>query len=170
MSGGTHPFEAVARGFVEAFNRRDADSLVALCDPAIDWRPSLLVGARRTYRGHEGIRRWVADLGESHIAHTALVREVRVIEPDGFVVVSEVLAAGQRLSPSAMLGRLGGSGLIVAARAYLSDEELLEHLGHLDLGALGPEAEGAGERACADRPELLAEEPRGPARRAASAA
>lgn len=55
--------DEIGRDFTDAFNRRDADGLVALADPAIEFCPTELVGSRRAYHGHEGLRQWVADLG-----------------------------------------------------------------------------------------------------------
>ena len=55
-------FTALARGFVQAFNDRDAERLIALAHPHIVFRPTALVGHRRTYNGYAGLRRWVAEL------------------------------------------------------------------------------------------------------------
>jgi ketosteroid isomerase-like protein len=53
-----------ARRSVEAFNARDVDELVALADPDCEWLPfrAQLEGA--SYLGHDGVRRFVADMGE----------------------------------------------------------------------------------------------------------
>ncbi len=122
--------EAIGERFVEAFNRRDAEGLVALCDPEIVFHPTVLVGDRRNYRGHDGMRRWVAELETSESKHQVRVREARALD-DGFALLTEVLLDGVVVSPSAMTARLGDSGRI-EARAYLSDEETLERLGRLD--------------------------------------
>jgi len=120
--------EAIGRQFIDAFNRREAEELIALCDPGIEFRPTSLVGERRRYNGHEGLRRWVAELDESRIEHQVRIREVRPTE-NGFLVLSEVLLDGEFVSPSAMLARLNEAGLIVKARAFLTDEETLKQVG-----------------------------------------
>lgn len=125
--------EAVGHRFIDAFNRRDADALIALADPEIEFSPTSLVGTRRTYRGHDDMRRWVTELRESAIEHHQVrVREVRAVGDDRFVVLSEVLLGGETVSPSAMLARVSAAGLIVEAHAYLTDEQMLVQLGLLE--------------------------------------
>lgn len=63
--------EELGHRFIDAFNRRDANGLVALCHPEIEFNPTILVGERRTYRGHDGLRHWVAQLEESGSEHRA---------------------------------------------------------------------------------------------------
>ncbi len=47
---------------VAAFNARDVDGFVALCDPGIELH-SAVTGA--VYNGHEGVRGWHVDLAEA---------------------------------------------------------------------------------------------------------
>ncbi len=122
-------FEAIADRFIDAFNRRAAEELVALADPAIEFRPTSLVGSRRVYRGHDGLRRWVADLGEAAVEHRVRVCSVRALDDGRFLVASEVLVDGELIAPSAMLARVGEAGRIVEAHAYLTDEQLLSDVG-----------------------------------------
>jgi ketosteroid isomerase-like protein len=56
----------LARRLVAAFNARDVEALVSLCDPAIEYRSAAeraLGGG--VYHGHDGIRQWQRDLEES---------------------------------------------------------------------------------------------------------
>jgi len=87
--------EELGRRFIEGFNRRDADALVALVHPELEFLPTVLVGQRAVYHGHDGLRRWVADLVASDAAHKVRVREVRELGPDRFVVLTEVLIGGE---------------------------------------------------------------------------
>jgi hypothetical protein len=128
MPGADVSFDLIARRFVDAFNRRDADGLVALSDPVIEFHPTSLVGRRQRYDGHDGLRRWVAELEASSLGHQVRVREVRPRE-DGFVLLSEVLLDGKLVTPSAMVARLSDRHAIVEARAFLTDAELLAHIG-----------------------------------------
>jgi hypothetical protein len=121
--------QAIGQRFIDAFNRRDADALVALADPEIEFHPTSLVGARRTYHGHEGLRSWMAQLCASQAEHQVRVREVRALDESRFVILTEVLLDGELISPSAMLARLDGEGRIVEAQAYLTDEQLLRQVG-----------------------------------------
>jgi hypothetical protein len=122
--------EDLARRFIDGFNRRDADTLVTLCHPQLEFLPTILVGQRAVSRGHEGLQRWVEDLRASGAAHEVRVRKVRVLGPDRFAVLTEVLLDGELLSPSAMIAKLE-DGLIVHAKAYLSDEPTLIRVGVL---------------------------------------
>ena len=124
--------EALGLAFVDAFNRRDAEALIATCDPAVEFQPTVLVGARRVYTGHEGIRRWVEDLAASTVQHRSTVLGVRILRDGRFAVFAELDTGDGGATPAAMVARLGDSGLIVEARGYLSDEALLERLGVLE--------------------------------------
>jgi SnoaL-like domain len=122
--------ETIGRRYVDAFNRRDIEGLVALSHPAIEFRPTMLVGARRRYDGHEGLRRWFEELGGSEIELQIRVREVRALGGDGFLVLSEIFLDDDKLvSPAAMLARLADDGRIVEARSFLTDEEMLRQVG-----------------------------------------
>jgi hypothetical protein len=135
MSDASLSIEAIAHRFIDAFNRRDAESLVALSDPEIEFHPTLLVGGRRVYHGHDGLRRWVSELGVATVQHQVRVREVRALEADRLLVLSEVYLDGDLLSPAAMIATLSAEGRIVEAQAYLTDERLLTHLGLVPAGA-----------------------------------
>ncbi len=58
--------EAV-REWVKAINRGDAEALVALADPTVDYLPYLasLAGESGAYQGHSGLRQYVRDLAEA---------------------------------------------------------------------------------------------------------
>jgi ketosteroid isomerase-like protein len=51
--------ETVSRG-VEALNRRDAEAIVGMCDPDVEWKTELI--GTPVYRGHEGIRQALRDI------------------------------------------------------------------------------------------------------------
>lgn len=71
-----------------AVNRRDADGLVALCAPGVEFRPILASGSDETYRGAEGVRRWLAEVEQRMPDGRALVDEME--ERDDVVLVSGV--------------------------------------------------------------------------------
>ena len=122
--------EELSRRFVDSFNRRDADALVALCHPELEFLPTVLVGQRAVYHGHHGLRHWVEHLVASGASHQARVRRVRALDDERFAVLTEVLLDGEIVSPSAMVVRVE-DGLIVHVKAYLSDEETLVRVGVL---------------------------------------
>ena len=53
------------RRLYEAFNARDADSLVALCDPGVTVQSAFAAVSGTVYHGHDGVRRWQEDLAEA---------------------------------------------------------------------------------------------------------
>jgi len=53
------------RRIYEAFNARDVDALVALCEPSIEVRSAFSAVSGAVYRGHDGVRRWQGDLKEA---------------------------------------------------------------------------------------------------------
>jgi ketosteroid isomerase-like protein len=122
---------AVARRWIEAFNRRDADALLAVADAEMVFHPTLLAGARRTYRGHEGLRLWLADVAATGLRHTAEATALRRLPSGEHLVSGSIFHDGEAMSPFSMRFRVR-DGKLVEAWAYLSDEALLGSLGRLD--------------------------------------
>lgn len=120
--------DTLARRFIDAYNARDADALVAVSHARIAFYPSTLVGERRRYDGHDGLRRWMEQLTATGAEFQASIREVRALGPDRFVVLSQVWIGEQLGRDSAMIASVG-DGLIVEARSYLSDERMLIEMG-----------------------------------------
>jgi ketosteroid isomerase-like protein len=54
--------ELVSRAF-SAFNRRDEAELLSLCHADIEWIPMRSSAQGRVYRGHDGVREALADVG-----------------------------------------------------------------------------------------------------------
>jgi ketosteroid isomerase-like protein len=55
--------ETTRRSF-EAFNRRDVDQLISLCDPDCEWLPFRAQLEGISYRGHDGVRRFLNDMDD----------------------------------------------------------------------------------------------------------
>jgi hypothetical protein len=121
-------FIALARGFVEAFNDRDADALIALAHSRIVFRPTTLVGQRRTYNGHAGLRRWVAEIDATGVDFQVHIREIRSLAPSGFLVLSKLRVGDELITDSAMIASVH-QDKIIEAHGHLSDEGMLAHLG-----------------------------------------
>lgn len=120
----------VAKRYVDAYNCRDLDAMLAVMDEQVVSYPAPLFG-HRPHRGHAGVRAWWAAMIASDQPLDVLVREVRQIEPHRVAVVGEIRSNGRRLSPWALVVLIH-KGLIVESRSYLSEEDLL-----LELGLLG---------------------------------
>jgi len=128
LSPARDAFAALARGFVEAFNDRDADELVGLAHPRIVFRPTTLGGHRRTYHGHTGLRRWVAELDATGVDFQVHIREIRPLRPSGFLVLSKLRVGDELITDSAMIVSVH-QDKIIEAHGYLSDEGMLHQLG-----------------------------------------
>jgi ketosteroid isomerase-like protein len=53
------------RRVYEAFNARDLDALIRLCDPGIEVRSVFGAVGGEVYHGHDGVRSWQRDLEEA---------------------------------------------------------------------------------------------------------
>ena len=122
----------VHRRFIEAFNARDVEHLITLCDPEVEFHALFAAVGGTVYRGRE-IRRWHSDLED------AWGKEIR-IEPEAFFDLGDHTIAfnllhgrGQQSGvevamPYAQVMRWR-DGLIVYFKAYVDREEALNDLG-----------------------------------------
>jgi ketosteroid isomerase-like protein len=122
----------VAREFTDAFNAGDIDSLVACCDPEIEFHSTFAAVSGATYRGHEGMRQWYRDVIEAW-------EEIRST-PEAFfdlrehVLVFTLIGGRGRQSgieaevPIAAVARVR-DGLIVEYWAYTDRADALRYLG-----------------------------------------
>ena len=92
----------VIRAAIEAFNAGDLDTMLALADPELEWRPAFggaTLGATE-YRGHEGFREYWAAAEE--------IWEAFRFEPEEFIEAGdEVVVIGHGS------GRARGSGIAI---------------------------------------------------------
>lgn len=74
----------------------DADTLIALCDPAVRFESRITAVEAGTYEGHEGVRRYIANLAEAfeHID----VTQSDLVERGGRVVATNRFRARGRSS------------------------------------------------------------------------
>ena len=85
--------EAVRRGF-EAFNARDVEGLVAVCESDCEWVPFRAQLEGIAYRGHDGIRRFVGDMDQDWSAFRIEPVEFHDRDPR-IAVIGRVIAAGR---------------------------------------------------------------------------
>jgi ketosteroid isomerase-like protein len=122
----------LARRLIEAFNARDLEAYVALCDPSIEWHSTFSAVSGTVYQGHDGLRRWHRDLED------AWGKEIR-IEPEAYFDLGEhtlafnILHGRGRQSradvamPYAAVSRWRDD-LIVYAKSYVHREDALSDL------------------------------------------
>ena len=120
----------LGRRWADAFNRRDGDALVDLADPGIAFYPTRLLGGHRHYMGHDGLRRWIADIAAMSSPLSELVTDVRHGRPGNLVALGGVFAHGATVGPFCVLISLR-AGKVTEARAYLSDEAELQRIGRI---------------------------------------
>jgi uncharacterized protein len=85
--------ETVRRG-IDAYNRGDVEALIELSDPEITMVPvrALLEGGE--YRGHEGVRRFIADMDEDWASRQIEIDEIRDLD-DAVLVLGTFAATGR---------------------------------------------------------------------------
>lgn len=57
---------AVVAGWIEAFNARDLEGMLARMRPRVELHPLQLADVNGVYRGHPGVREWFEHLMEGH--------------------------------------------------------------------------------------------------------
>ena len=119
----------VARTWLDAFNRRDAEALVRVAHPDVDVYPTKLFRHREHYIGHAGLRRWIADVVSHDDGEAVLIKSVRRDRSREILVVGDVLVHGRTVSPFTGL-YVVRDGMVRSARSYLSDEQRLREVGH----------------------------------------
>ena len=121
--------EGIVTRWVDAFNARDLDRILACFAGNVDFHPLRLSGIAASYRGHDGVREWFARLRHLRHEYRIVLHEAREIsEGRVFASGSLSLAGKSDVGSFCALHRLDG-GLIVAAHQYLTDPDMIESLG-----------------------------------------
>ena len=124
--------ELVHRG-AEAFNRRDLDAFVALCDPDVEFfsRLAELEGGG-PYRGHDGMRSWWQNFFGVWLNVSAEIEDIR---DAGDVTVTRMRFRGHGIESDAPWEQTHWQvaewrqGKVIRLRAFLSEAEALEAAG-----------------------------------------
>jgi ketosteroid isomerase-like protein len=123
----------LTRHFIEAFNARDLNAMLAHCDPSIEWHSAFAAVGGAIYHGQEDIRRWHGDFEE------VWGDEIRS-EPEAYFDLGEhtlfffvMHGRGQQSGaevemPIATVFTVR-DGLIVYMKTYTDREEALRDLG-----------------------------------------
>jgi ketosteroid isomerase-like protein len=85
----------IIRVGVEALNRGDVDGLAEALDPDVELVPLRAVLDGTVYRGHEGMRRWLADMGEDWTRFELDLQEVRELEGGQVLVQATMRLRGK---------------------------------------------------------------------------
>jgi DNA-binding NarL/FixJ family response regulator len=120
-------FREIANALVDAFNRRDRAAWVGLFHPDVEFRPTLLIGARQTYRGREEVGAYLDRVAAAGMRQQARIREIRRVARGRFALLTNVVVDDEVQSPSVVLIRVDAEK-IIEATAFLADAETLEAL------------------------------------------
>jgi ketosteroid isomerase-like protein len=120
--------ETIVLRWVDAFNARDLHGMLRCLDVDVRFHPPRLSGISGSYRGHDGVAEWFERLRPRH-EHRIVVAQVRPVGEDCVNVVGSLcLGADPEIAPFCGLHRVRG-GRIVTAHHYLTDPDMIEHLG-----------------------------------------
>ena len=118
---------------IDAFNRRDLDSFLALCDPDGEYFSHLVeLEGGGPYRGHDGIRNWWEDLLAFSPDFRVQVDEARDL---GDLTVARARAHGHAMQSDVHIEQTQWHvtewrhGMAVWGRVFLSEAEALEAAG-----------------------------------------
>lgn len=121
------------RSVLEAVNGRDAEALIALCDPSIELHSVFAAVGGGVYHGHDELRTYLGDLedalgDESHVdpeAYFDLGEQTLVV----YVAHVRGKQSGAEVATPAAAVARWRDGLVTFFKAYRSKEEALEDLG-----------------------------------------
>ena len=121
------------RRWIEAFNQRDIETLIGMCDPAIEFRSVFAAVGGGVYDGHDGMRKWHRDIRE------AWGEQIRV-QPEAYFDLGEYTllffvyhgrgehSGAEVATPATSVGRWR-DGLLTHWTAYLDRAHALRDLG-----------------------------------------
>jgi ketosteroid isomerase-like protein len=125
--------ENVRRG-IDAYNRGDVEGLIAATDPDVVLVPvrSLLEGGE--YRGHEGVRRFLADMDEDWVERQVDVEEIRELDGSWLVLGSfrATGRSGNEVRYPVAWHSVMRDGRLAQMTAYSDQETALRKLGLAD--------------------------------------
>ena len=124
----------VTERFIDAYNRRDVEAMLADLDPEIEWHSGItsLGGEDGAFLGYEGFRAALRDvyeaLGETHI-ECSEIRDLgnRIVTIGRFHVRGRESGAGTESPWAAVADFKGSKGIRI--RSYFNVEEALEAAG-----------------------------------------
>jgi hypothetical protein len=118
--------EDVVTGWLNAYQARDLAGLLARAHTEIVMRPFRWV-PRTEYRGHDGVRAWLADtIASPHVGGVTIAR-VQTMDPACVVVEGTLDDDGTAFTAFFQLR----DGQIAGAVGYLSERAFVEQLGVL---------------------------------------
>jgi ketosteroid isomerase-like protein len=127
------PSDDIVNEAYERFNRGDFDGWLEFLDPDVELREEYLAPDTGVYRGHEGVRRWLASGGEA-IGDVRFERRRTVAESEDTTVAEMIVSGRGRGSGADFRSRMfhvqrWRDGRIVMVAACGTEDEALRIAG-----------------------------------------
>jgi uncharacterized protein len=118
------------RGGLAALNRRDVEGMLATLRADVELVPARAVLEGSVYRGHDGLRRWLADMGEDWDEFRIDSYEVSDLEGARVLVVGRFHARGRSSGvtldqPAAWICEMD-TGKVARIRFYADADSAIE--------------------------------------------
>jgi hypothetical protein len=126
---------ALAVAWIDAWNGRDVEALVALADPRIELHPLRLRSLGDGYAGHDGLREWMAAILDAGHQHRITLEGFHELQGNRLVLEGQVTIGGRFTSPFSGIYEFE-AGRITVMSHYFTPLSLLESIGVLDPGGL----------------------------------
>jgi ketosteroid isomerase-like protein len=121
------------RRWMEAFNARDIEALIAYCDPSIELHSAFAAVGGAVYHGHDGLRRWHRDLQEAWGAGIRVAVEAYFEVGEHTLMFSVYHGRGQQSGAEVAMPAStvfsSHDGLIAYVKVYLRRDHALSDLG-----------------------------------------
>jgi ketosteroid isomerase-like protein len=122
----------VIEGLYRTFNQRDMTGLLDLLHSEVEWVPVLAVLEGHVYHGHDGVRRWMKDLGTDWESFELFYDEIRDLG-DQVLVFGHWRArgrtsGGESEQPGTWLYELE-RGKVMRLRTFTNPDEAREAVG-----------------------------------------
>jgi ketosteroid isomerase-like protein len=121
--------ETVVERWVDAFNARDLDGMLACLAVQVEFHPLRLGGLSGCYHGHDGVREWFMNLRRSRQDHPIVLHTTRDVGSGLILATGCLHVHGEADVGSFCAMNRIAAGLITAAHHYLSDVQMIERLG-----------------------------------------
>ena len=120
--------EKTVSEWIDAFNERDLDRMLAQVDPEVHFHPLRVDGMAHSYLGHSGVRRWFAELQQHEHPHRIDLKSIAGLA-DGRVLAAGAVSAEEGTgTPFSGLYEIAND-LIVCAYHYFTPPETLVQIG-----------------------------------------
>jgi SnoaL-like protein len=122
---------AVVAHWADAFNARNLAGMLVCLAEHVDFHPLRLNHCDASYSGHDGVRDWWTQLNRGWLEYRIAISETDFAD-DGRILSGGLLTFGSEaeIGPFCALHSFQ-DGLIVEAHHYLSDPDMIEHVGLL---------------------------------------